>query len=154
MWTGGGLADEQWLSVCFYYVVISIGGATVMRQNQSNPIWSLHKYYVILCMQILSWKILIIVDNVYEGLSVSFASRLSLILIATFLPHTAGLHQAIVSIYWIRLFVPLWLLVIGVTRTSLMVGGFRSKELLVLLEEETDPSVVRCGNRGINSLSK
>ena len=32
-----------------------------------------------------------------------------------------------------------------------MVGGFRSKELLVLLEEETDPSVVRCGNGGTNT---
>ena len=55
---------------------------------------------------------------------------------------------------WTINFVPLWLLVIGVSRTLLMVCGFRSKELLVLLEEETDPSVVRCGNRGINSLSK
>ena len=35
-----------------------------------------------------------------------------------------------------------------------MVGGFRSKELLVLLEEETDPSVVGCGNGGTNSPSQ
>ena len=42
-----------------------------------------------------------------------------------------------------------WLLVIGVSRTSLMVGGFRSnrsKVLLALLEEETVPSAVRCDN--------
>ena len=31
---------------------------------------------------------------------------------------------------------------IGVSRTSLMVGGFRSKVLFVLSEEETDPSAV------------
>ena len=41
---------------------------------------------------------------------------------------------------------PLWLLVIGVSRTSLRVGGFRSKALLVLSEEKTDPSTVRCGS--------
>ena len=40
------------------------------------------------------------------------------------------------------------------SQTSLMVGGFRSKEFLVLLEEETDPSVVRCGNSGTNSPSQ
>ena len=45
---------------------------------------------------------------------------------ATFRPHTAGPHQAIVAIYWVELFVPPWLLVIGVSQTSLMVGGFRS----------------------------
>ena len=32
----------------------------------------------------------------------------------------------------------------GVSRTSLMVGEFRSKALLALLEEETIPSEVRC----------
>ena len=58
------------------------------------------------------------------------------ILIATFRPHTAGLHQAIVSIYWVELFVPPWLLVIGVSQTSLMVRGFQSKALLALWEEE------------------
>ena len=38
---------------------------------------------------------------------------------------------------------------IGVSRTSLMLGGFRSnrsKVLLALLEEETVPSAVRCDN--------
>ena len=35
---------------------------------------------------------------------------------------------------------------IGVSRTLLMVGGFRSKALLELLEEETVPSVVHCGS--------
>ena len=36
----------------------------------------------------------------------------------TFRPHTAGLQQAIMSIYWVELFVPPWLLVIGVWQTS------------------------------------
>ena len=38
-------------------------------------------------------------------------------------PHTAGLHQVIVLIYWVELhvFVPLWLLVIGVSQTLLVV---------------------------------
>ena len=38
---------------------------------------------------------------------------------------------------------------IGVSRTSLVVGGFRSnqsKVLLALLEKETVPSAVRCNN--------
>ena len=66
------------------------------------------------------------------------------ILITIFWPHTAGLHQATVSIYWVEQFTPLWLLVIGVSWTSLMVGGFQSKALLVLLDEGTAPSVVHC----------
>ena len=69
----------------------------------------------------------------------------TLILISTVRPHTAGLRQAILSIYWVELFVPPWLLVIGVSQTSLMVGGFRSKALLALWGEETDPAAVRCG---------
>ena len=82
----------------------------------------------------MSWKILIIVDNVYKGFSfIVCLTIVTLILITTFRPHTAGLHQAIVSIYWVELFVPPWLLVIGVSQTSLMVGGFRSKALLSLL---------------------
>ena len=44
------------------------------------------------------------------------------------------------------LFIPPWLLVIGVSRTSLMVGGFQSKALLALLEEGTVPSAVCCGS--------
>ena len=43
---------------------------------------------------------------------------------------------------------------IGVSQTLLVIGVFRLKELLVLLEEETDPSVVRCGNGGTNSPSQ
>ena len=86
----------------------------------------------------MSWKILIIVDNVYRGFSFIVCLMIvTLILIATFWPHTAGLHQVI----------PPWLLVTGVSQTSLMVGEFRSKallSLLVLWEEETDPSAVRC----------
>ena len=92
----------------------------------------------------MSWKILIIVDNVYKGFSfIVCLTIVTMILIATFRPHTAGLHQTILSIYWVGLFVPPWLLVI-VSQTSLMVGGFRSKALLVLWEEKTDPSAVRC----------
>ena len=41
-------------------------------------------------------------------------------------------------------FVPPWLLASRVSRTSL-IGGFRSKALMVLSEEETGPSAVRCG---------
>ena len=82
----------------------------------------------------------------YKGFSfVVCLPILTLILIATFRPHTAGLYQAIVSIYWVELFVPPWLLVIGVSQTSLMVGGFRSKVSLALWEEETDRSAVLCG---------
>ena len=47
-----------------------------------------------------SRKILIIVDNAYKGFSfIVCLTIVTLILIATFRPHTAGLHQAIVSIY-------------------------------------------------------
>ena len=35
---------------------------------------------------------------------------------------------------------------IGASQTWLMVGGFLSKALLALLEEDPVPSVVRCGN--------
>ena len=38
-----------------------------------------------------------------------------------------------------------WLLVTGLSQTSLVVGGCRSKALSALWEEETDPSAVRCG---------
>ena len=91
---------------------------------------------------------LIIVDNVYKGLSlIVCATVVTLTLIAAFRPYTAGFHQLIVSIYWIGLliFVPPWLFMIGVSQTLLMVGGFWSKALLVLWEEETDPSAVSCG---------
>ena len=66
----------------------------------------------------------------------------------SFPPLTAGLYQAIVrivTIYLGELIVTLWLLVIGVSQTSLMIGGFRSKAWLALLEEETVPSAVFCG---------
>ena len=89
---------------------------------------------------------LIIVNNVYKGLSlIVCATIVTLTLIVTLRPYTAGFHQLIVSIYWIGLFLPPWLFVIGVSQTLLMVGGFRSKALLVLWEEETDPSAVGCG---------
>ena len=80
--------------------------------------------------RIMSWKILIIMDNVYKGFSfIVCLTIVTLILIATFRLHTACLLQVIVSIYWVKLFVSLWLLVICVSQTSLMVGGFRSKAL-------------------------
>ena len=41
-------------------------------------------------------------------------------------PHTAG------PIYRLELFAPPWLLVIGVSQSSLMVSAFRSKVLLAL----------------------
>ena len=44
--------------------------------------------------------------------------------------HCRSVHQAIVSIYGVGLFLPPWLLVIGVSPTSPMVSGFRSKALL------------------------
>ena len=82
----------------------------------------------------------------YKGFSfIVCLTIVTLILITTFRPHTAGLHQVIVLIYWVELFVPSWLLVIGVSQTSLMIGGFRSKELLALWEEVTDPSAVHWG---------
>ena len=85
--------------------------------------------------------------NVYKGFSLSFVFTIvTLILIATFRPLTAGLHQVIVSICWVGLFVPPWLFVIGVLRTPLMAGGSRSKALLVVSEEKTDPSAIRCGS--------
>ena len=46
----------------------------------------------------------------------------------------------------LTVFVPPSSLVIGVSRTSHMVGGFWSKVLLALSEEETDLSPVHCGN--------
>ena len=52
----------------------------------------------------------------------------------------------IVTIYLVELIVPPWLLVIRVSQKSLMIGGFRSKAWLALLEEETVPSAVFCGN--------
>ena len=61
------------------------------------------------------------------------------------LNRTKGFYQAIASIYGVELYVLQWLLVIGVSRTSLMVGEVRSKALLTLFEEETVPSAVRCG---------
>ena len=66
-----------------------------------------------------------------------------MILIVTSQPQNAA--QVIVSIYWVKLLVPPRLLVIGASQTSLMVGGFWSKALLALWEEENDPSAVCCG---------
>ena len=58
-------------------------------------------------------------------------------------PRTAGLHQVIVSIYWVGLSALPWLVVNGVSQTSLMVGGFWSKALLALIEEQTSLSNVQ-----------
>ena len=70
--------------------------------------------------QFLSWNILFILDNVYKGFRLLFVSRSSL---RSFRPRAAGLHKAIVLIYWVGLFVPPWMLVISVSRTSLMAGA-------------------------------
>ena len=91
------------------------------------------------------WKILIIVYNVYKGFSFIVCLTIVTLILDVTRPHIAGPHQAIVSIYWVELFVPTWLLVIGVSQTSLMAGAFRSKVLLALREEKTDPSAVLCG---------
>ena len=91
------------------------------------------------------WKIIIMVDNVYKGFSFIVCLTIVTLILVVTRPHTAGPHQAIVSIYWVELFVPTWLLVIGISQTSLIVGAFRSKVLLALREEKTDPSAVLCG---------
>ena len=70
-----------------------------------------------------------------KGLVLSFVSRLSL----WYWLRRFDCTLQVVSIYWVQLFVPPWLLEIGVSQTSLMVGGFRAKALLALWEEETDP---------------
>ena len=95
----------------------------------------------------MSWKILIIMDNVYKGFSFIFCVMIvTLILIATFQPHTAGLHQLIVSSYWCG---PdhrgCWGLVYHKI-TNHVHGRWVSIQitLLVLWEEETDPSAVHC----------
>ena len=44
-----------------------------------------------------------------KGLVYRLSTTVTLILIATL--HAAGFHQMIVSIYWVGLFVPTWLLV-------------------------------------------
>ena len=76
-----------------------------------------------------------------KGLVLSFVSRLSL----WYWLRRFDCTLQVVSIYWVELFVPPWLLVIGVSQTSLMVGGCRAKALLALWEEETDPPAVRRG---------
>ena len=76
-----------------------------------------------------------------KGLVLSFVSRLSL----WYWLRRFDCTLQVVSIYWVELFVQPWLLVIGVSQTSLMVGGFRAKALLALWEEETDPPAVRRG---------
>ena len=60
--------------------------------------------------------------NVYKEFSfiVCLTIIVTLISIATFRPHTAGLHQPIVSIYRVKLFVPLWLLVTGVSKFKIV----------------------------------
>ena len=105
-------------------------------------------------IRMISWKILIIVDNVLKGFSfIVYFTIVSLILIATFRPHSACLYQAILLIYWVELFVPLWLLVIGVSQTSLMVGGFRS---IVRLSKSTlsPDEDLQCAVETSRSISK
>ena len=55
----------------------------------------------------MSWKILFIVDNMYNGLCLSCDCH---ILCRCYRSNLySGLHQVIVSIYWVELFVPPWL---------------------------------------------
>ena len=57
----------------------------------------------------------------------------------TFRLRTTGLHQGTVSIYWVRLFEPPWLI--------LVIGWWvRFKALLSLLEEKTIPSAFFCSS--------
>ena len=62
------------------------------------------------------------------------------------------------SIYWVGLLVPLWLLVIGLSRTSLMVGGFHQSDFLAIhspvaaLLEATDSWDYNINTRNINAL--
>ena len=59
--------------------------------------------------------------NVYKEFSfIVCLTIVTLISIGTFLLHTAGLHQPIVSIYRVKLFVPLWLLVTGVSKFKIV----------------------------------
>ena len=58
---------------------------------------------------------------VQKGFPFIVLSRRSVIDHDRFRPRTTGLHQAIVSIYWVGLLVPPWLLVIGVLRTNKLV---------------------------------
>ena len=81
----------------------------------------------------------------FTGFSFIVCLTIVTLILVLIRPHKAGPHQAIVSIYWVELFVPTWLLVIGISQTSLMVGAFRSKVLLALREENTHPSAVLCG---------
>ena len=81
----------------------------------------------------------------FTGFSFTVCLTIVTLILVLIRPHKAGPHQAIVSIYWVELFVPTWLLVIGISQTSLMAGAFRSKVLLALREENTHPSAVLCG---------
>ena len=73
---------------------------------------TMHPLPQCLCQNNITWQ--------YKGFSFILCLTIAtLILIVTFQPHTADLHQAIVSIYWVELFVPLWLLVTGVSQTLL-----------------------------------
>ena len=85
----------------------------------------------------------------FTGFSFIVCLTIVTLILVLIRPHKAGPHQAIVSIYWVELFVPTWLLVIGISQTSLMAGAFRSKVLLALREENTHPSAVLCGRGGM-----
>ena len=60
-------------------------------------------------------------NNIKEFSFIVCLMIVTLILITKSGPHTAVLHQVIVPIYWVELFVPPWLLVIGVSQTLFMV---------------------------------
>ena len=95
---------------------------------------------------------LIIVDNVYRGFSfiVCLTIIVTLILIATFWPHTAGLHQTIMLTYWGKLFVPPWLwlwLISDWCITNLAHGWWVLIQRIVgiVRGRNCDPSAVHCG---------
>ena len=83
------------------------------------------------------------VKMIYKEFCLLFVSDSHLVIDCNISPHTAGLHQVIVSIYWVELSALPWLVVNGISQTSLMVGGFWSKALLASIEEQTSLSNVQ-----------
>ena len=98
---------------------------------------TMHSLPQCLCQNNMTWQ--------YKGFSfIVCLTIVTLILIATFRLHTAGLHQAIVSIYWVELFVPLWLLVTGLSQTLLMVEWVNQTTWLRSLVQQTAEGSVLC----------
>ena len=83
-------------------------------------LWAMTGSMHFFAMYFISWKTLFIVVGA-KRVSFIVLSRRSVIDHDRFRPRTTGLHQAIVSIYWVGLLEPPWLLVIGVLRTNKLV---------------------------------